>query len=213
MSRRTGSKTASPGDVRSSPRRSKADSPFRTICLLVLTCTLALGPASVGGSTQETTGEIPLEYQIKAAFLYNYIKFTKWPESTFKNEKNPYVIGVLGSNPFGSYLEKLVLKKTVKNRPIEIRCFKDQEGLRSCHVLFISSSEYLKLPKFLKSLAGSDVLTVSDMTNFIARGGMIHLFVKEKKVKFAVNFKAIETQRFKISSKLLKLADNPKEKE
>ena len=203
-----GKQSLLPGNARRVRRGSRSGPPFGTMFLLILTGSLLLGPAPVDGSTQETAKEIPVEYQLKAAFLYNYVKFTTWPKSTFKDERSAYVIGVLGTNPFGYCLEKLVAKKTVRKRPIEIRHFKNHKDIRSCHVLFVSSSEHARLPKILKSLARSNVLTVSDMKGFVARGGMIHLFLKEKKIRFAVNFETINKQPFKISSKLLKLADN-----
>lgn len=156
----------------------------------------------LSGLAQETAPE----YQIKAAFLYNFAKFVEWPPQAFADAKSPIVIGVLGQNVFDNNLEKVIHGKTVNNRPFLFKEFHSVTEVTNCHILFISASEKEKLPKILASLQGKSVLTVSEMDQFIASGGMINFVIEDQKVHFQINDEAAKKAGLKISSKLLSLA-------
>src|SRR5262249_43063188 len=100
----------------------------------------------------------PTQYQIKAAFLFNFAKFVGWPSSTFSNATSPIVIGVLGENPFGDDLEKTIRDKTVDDRPLTVRQFRSALEATNSHILFISTSEKSKLPQILETLRPYSVL-------------------------------------------------------
>lgn len=151
------------------------------------------------------------EYEIKAAFLFKFIKFVEWPESSFSSDTEPIIIGVVGKDPFGRNLDDTISGKTVKNRPIVIKRFKRYENIGRCHVLFISSSEKKRFFLILKQLMRRPVLTVSDTRNFARNGGMINLFTRNRKIRFQINLTSVETSGLKISSRLLRLADIIKE--
>src|SRR5437867_3518964 len=106
------------------------------------------------------------EYQLKAAFLYNFAKFTSWPAEAFSSPKAPLTIGVLGTDPFGAVLKNTVQGKTVNNRPILLRYLDRDESPKGCHILFISRSEAERIPAILASLAGQSSLTVSEVDRF-----------------------------------------------
>jgi|HubBroStandDraft_6_1064221.scaffolds.fasta_scaffold113561_3 hypothetical protein len=146
------------------------------------------------------------EYQIKAAFLYNFAKFVEWPASGFLDASAPLKICVLGQDPFGQSLRDITNGKTVSGRKLEINQVVDLERARSCHILFIASSEKTQLKQILESLRGSDALTVGDTLGFAEQGVMINLLLEENRVLFAVNRKAAEQAGLKISSKLLSVA-------
>ncbi len=168
--------------------------------LLVVSSGIAVAPFSLA---QE---EKPTEYQVKAAFLYNFAKFVEWPSDAFADPRSPIVLGILGEDPFGALLSEMVAGKTVNGRRLEVRHFRRGENFRDCHILFISSSEKRSVPLILGSLGGMSVLTVGETEGFAASGGTINLFLEQNKVRFEVNVEAATRSRLKISSKLLALA-------
>jgi hypothetical protein len=146
------------------------------------------------------------EYQVKAAFLYNFSRFVVWPSGSFAHSSSPLVIGVVGQDPFGSSLDKVTDGKTVDGRNIVIRRFRRVSDIEQCHVLFVSDSERERLPRILDRVENRGTLTVSEIDGFIARGGMINFAVESKKVRFDINSGAAERARLRISAKLLQLA-------
>lgn len=148
---------------------------------------------------------IPTEYQVKAAFLYNFSKFVEWPDKAFSNNTTSINICVLGRNPFGNSIDS-ISDKSVQGRTIQIIINPDSEHLNKCHILFISESEKGRLARIFNLLNYSSVLTVADLEGFASAGGMINLIMKDKKVSFEINLKAARKADLKISSQLLKLA-------
>jgi hypothetical protein len=146
------------------------------------------------------------EYQVKAAYLFNFLKFVEWPEESFADPLAPIVIGVVGEDPFGNALPQVVVGKTVQGRDLVIRIYRPGEDLRGAHILFISASERKRLPMILSSLHGSSVLTVADTAGFLDAGGMIQFLNENGRVRFAINVDATGRAKLKMSSKLLSLA-------
>jgi hypothetical protein len=150
--------------------------------------------------------EAPTEYQVKAAYLFNFLKFVEWPGDPLADTHGRWVIGIVGDNPFGDELTQIVSGKTVQGHELLVRRFQSGEDLHACHILFISTSEKKRLPSVLAALSGSNVLTVGDMDHFIESGGMIQFVMEEKRVRFAIDVGASSQARLKVSSKLLSLA-------
>jgi hypothetical protein len=146
------------------------------------------------------------EYQIKAAYLYNFLKFVEWPEDAFPDPLAPIVIGISGDDPFGNSLPQVVIGKTVQGRDLVIHKYHTGEDMRGAHILFISPSEKKRLPQILSSLRGSSVLTVADAEGFLEAGGMIQFVSENDRVRFAINVDATSRAKLKMSSKLLSLA-------
>lgn len=168
---------------------------------------LAAGLALVAGflGSGEASAQGSREYDIKAAFIYNFITFTEWPASAFHSTESPYVIGVVGEDPFGSALDMIVNGERIKGRPLVVRRFRRVDDAHNCHILFVSSSESRRLPDLLRRLRGLPVLTVSDMPGFTVAGGGIG-FVSTAKIGLNINPSAIRAGQLVISSKLLRLA-------
>lgn len=145
------------------------------------------------------------EYQVKAAFLYNFAKFIEWPPEALP-EGRPFVIGVLGHDPFGSALDEAVAGKTVRDRRIVVRRFSRIDEAADSHILFIGDSEAENLPRILKRLGPAPVLAVSDLPRFAEQGGMVQLVMEQSRVRFAINVGSMERAGLKPSSQLLKLA-------
>jgi hypothetical protein len=151
----------------------------------------------------------PSEYQVKAAFVYNFAKFVEWPTEAFAGPKSPMVIGVLGKNVFGGDLERTVRSKTVSEHPFQIKEFRSVTEATNCHILFISTSEKDRLAEILKQLHGTSVLTVGEMDHFTEAGGMINFVMEGNKVHFQINNEEAVKAGLKISSRLLSLAVSP----
>jgi len=169
--------------------------------LLTLLLTIHLAATPQGQAQVALT-----EYQVKAAYLFNFLKFVEYPNDSFADPLAPIVIGVVGDDPFGSALPQVVTGKTVQGRDLVIRNYRDGEELRGAHILFISASEKKRLPMIFSNLHGSSVLTVADMEGFLDAGGMIQFLNENDRVRFAINLDATTQARLKLSSKLLSLA-------
>lgn len=147
------------------------------------------------------------EYEVKAAFVYNFVKFVEFPSRAFTNGDSPMVIGVIGNNSFGDKIEQFAKGKTVNGRSLVVKRFgRVQDIATTCHVLFISSSEIGNLSRIMDRLKGSSVLTVGETDGFTRRGGIIGFVVDNDKIGFEVNLGAARRANLKISSKLLQLA-------
>jgi len=145
------------------------------------------------------------EYLIKAAFLYNFIKFVDWPSESFKNGAAPINLCVLGDDPFGEALDTL-RNKRVKGRRLVIKRVRRVEQIEGAHLLFISTSEKGRVKEILKSLADAPVLTISEMEGFGQNGGIINFITIDNKIQFEINSEKAQQHKLKISSQLLKLA-------
>jgi len=156
--------------------------------------------------TTETSGAVSREYQIKAAFLYNFAKFVDWPDEAFPNEQASLDFGVLGADPFAASLDSLS-GKIAKGRTLEIKRLKTAEEARMCHILFISASETNRLAQILETLKGSSVLTVGEAGRFTQLGGIIKFKTVENKVRLEINEDAASRSGLKIPSRLLNVAE------
>ncbi|HEY6166822.1 MAG TPA: YfiR family protein [Verrucomicrobiae bacterium] len=147
------------------------------------------------------------EYQLKAAFLFNFAQFVEWPAQAFPEAQTPLIIGVLGENPFGTYLDDLVRGETVKNRPLVVQRFRRVDEIKTCHVLFIGRPDADRPGQALTSLKGRSILTVGDTDSFAQRGGMIRFASEKNKIRMKINLEAAKAAGLTISSKLLRSAD------
>jgi len=147
------------------------------------------------------------EYQVKAVFLFNFAQFVEWPPAAFGDDKSPFVIGILGEDPFGAYLDEVVRAERVGNRPMRVQRYQRADEITTCHVLFISRSEESRLGQILASLKDRNILVVGDSDNFIQRAGMIQLATSQGKVHLRINVNAARTANLTISSKLLRSAE------
>jgi YfiR/HmsC-like len=172
-----------------------------TICLAAWMFILA-----VSGRAQIA----PTEYQIKAAFLFNFAKFVDWPATPDAPADSPIVIGVLGENVFHDDLQAAINGKKVNNHALQFRQYDSILQATNCQILFISPSEKNHFARIVSQLNKASVLTVSESDHFIEAGGMINFVILEKKVRFEINNEAAKKAGLTISSKLLSLAVHSK---
>ena len=149
----------------------------------------------------------PTEYQLKAVFLFNFAQFVDWPQESFPEAQMPLVIGVLGEDPFGTYLDEIVSGETVNNRQLEIQRYRRVDEMKTCHILFISQSESKQLEQIVADLKGRSILTVSDSDGFTRYGGMIRFVTEKNKLRLRINLEAATAANLTISSKLLRPAE------
>lgn len=178
--------------------RSRVGSAARVALSALLCVALALGVAARVGAES-------LEYGVKAAFVYNFAKFVEWPAESLIGD-TPFVIGVLGRDPFKRVLDETVSGKTVREKRIAVKRVLRIEDALDCHILYISDSEKDGIAEIIRHLDRLPALTVSDVGRFAERGGMIQLMMDQNRVRFAINLAATEQSGLKPSSQLLKLA-------
>jgi hypothetical protein len=146
------------------------------------------------------------EYQVKAAFLFNFARFVEWPADAFPSADSALQICVLGQDPFGRDFEQVIVDKTVNGHRIEIAHPEGVPQARACQILFIAASEKVRLSSILQGLKGASVLIVGDTPGFAALGGAINFVIDESRVRFEINLKAAELAHLKISARLLTVA-------
>lgn len=157
------------------------------------------------GATSATEALVSKEYQVKAAFLYNFLQFVEWPDTAFPDAQAPLGIGVLGENPFGNVLDEIVAGEIIRNRTVVVRRTFDIEALNHCNVIFISASEAARLEEIMPRLQAKAILTVSEIERFTERGGTIRFYLEGKKVRFEINPAIAHAHGMKMSSQLLSL--------
>lgn len=148
----------------------------------------------------------PSDYQLKAAFLFNFAKFIDWPNSSFASPQSPFVVCILGQDPFGSVLDDTLKGKMIGRRPIALRRLKHKaEGLQ-CQMVFVTSSESGHLAEIIETLQVANVLLVGESNGFAVLGGTIELTLEDSHIRFAINTDAADRSGLTVSSKLLALA-------
>ena len=143
--------------------------------------------------------EVSLAYKIKAAFLYNFVKYVEWPASEMQG---PLTICVAGRNVFGTVLDDTVRGETAGGRQIRTRVILEPEP--GCHVVFVPVGA--ATPAYLRFARTEPMLTVGETRTFLNGGGIISFFLDNDKVRFEINPQAAERANLRISSSLLKLA-------
>ena len=148
----------------------------------------------------------PSEYQVKAAFLFNFAKFVDWPSGTYPGPQSPFAICVLGDDPFGPVLENTLAGKSLGTHPVVLRRTKDLAEARRCQVVFVSSSQSHRYAEVVEGVRGARVLLVGETDGFASAGGAIEFTLEGNHVRFAINPEAAQRTGLTLSSKLLMLA-------
>lgn len=148
----------------------------------------------------------PTEYDIKAAYFFNFLKFVEWPADAVADPQGRWVIGIVGDSRVGAELSLLAEGKTVEGRGLLVKKLRAGDSLTRCNILFVSASEEKHLASILSGLQGSSVLTVADFDKFIERGGMIQFVTDGEGIRMDIDLGATGRARLKVSSKLLALA-------
>lgn len=161
-----------------------------------------------------TTAASPVskEYQVKAAFLYNFTKFVEWPSAKFADHQAPIVIGVLGKNPFGTALAEMLKERKVNGREVEFKLVSSVAEIRHLHVLFVAASEASRFEGLETALRENSVLGVGETESFLSQGGAIMFALEDDKLRFEIDMGSAEEASLRISAQLQKLARKVKRK-
>jgi hypothetical protein len=161
---------------------------MRTLVLLLL-----------GAGAAPQAQDVPIEYQVKAAFLYNFVRFVEWPGPSLAG---PLTICVAGRNPLGTFLEDTVRGEIVAGRAIATRVVLEPES--DCHVVFVPMGA--ASAAYLRAARNTPTLTVGESPSFIEMGGIINFVMDGGRVRFEINPQAADRAQLRISSRLLQLA-------
>lgn len=182
---------------------------IKTAAKIILFCAVF----ALCGVRPTRAATVASEYEVKAAFLYNFIKFVEWPPKAFPKQSSPIIIGILGDDdPFLdpvtriNYLNQTVRDKMINGRTIVVERSDRIGNLKNCQLLFIAKSERNHMKEIFSSINGMNILTVGETDNFCANGGMINFYMQSEKVRFEINVSAAERASLRISSKLLSVA-------
>lgn len=148
----------------------------------------------------------PTEYQLKAAFLFNFAKFIEWPLGSFSGPQAPFSICILGADPFGPLMEETVRGQAISGRVVRVRRVRNPADLRRCQIAFISTTEKNHLQDIFQAVRGANVLLVGETSGFTEAGGAIEFQMMDNRVRFSINPEAAERAGLRVSSKLLSLA-------
>lgn len=150
----------------------------------------------------------PLEYAVKAAYLYKLGLFVEWPATAFATPASPLNLCVVGEDPFGPLLDTAVRDQRVGGRPIAVLRMKSVGREAGCHILYIGNAEAPRSGQIAEAVRGSRVLTVTDGRGGVP--GIVHFVLKDNRVRFDIDDEAAAQNGLTISSKLLSLALNVK---
>ena len=145
------------------------------------------------------------ESEVKAMFVYNFLKFVEWPAEAFAGTKDPFVVLIIGEGPTADATERFLESKTIGERPLIVGRTQWDQSLSGARAVFVLERDAKKLRHILDAAAAAGVLTIGEGENFTTRGGVIALLVEDRKVRFDVDTSAAQTARLRISSKLLAL--------
>lgn len=160
---------------------------------------------SIHSHTQSLYG---LEYQVKAGFIYNFAKFTEWPEEAFDNDPNSIILCIIPNNPETNIFFNLRNKK-VGGKKIIIRKCNDvnDKDIEGCHILFIDSTDKKFIKNSLSIVKYRSLLTVGHSKGFTKDGGIINFFTEKGQLHFKANLEAARRARIKLGSQLLMSAE------
>lgn len=159
------------------------------------------------GHSEVERKDIAPEDRLKAVFLFKFTQFTEWPQEAFADPGSPFVIGILGSSPFGTFLDETVHNEQVHGRKIVVERFLTVAESQKCHILYIGSSETDRLGRVLEAIRSRPILTVSDIETAGQNSVMIRFVTKQNKIRFRINADAAREAKLTLSSKLLRAAD------
>jgi YfiR/HmsC-like len=152
----------------------------------------------------QSTG--PSEYELKAAFLFDFAKFVEWPPDAFANPQSAFLVCVLGPDPFGGALDDALLRHSIQGHAVALLRMKRTADIVGCQILFIPASERNRLPEVTAKLRGQSVLVIGENEDFATSGGVIQFALEQNRIRFLINTDAADRSGLKFSSKLLALA-------
>jgi hypothetical protein len=152
---------------------------------------------------------IARENEVKAALLFNFCHFVQWPETAFRGDSAPFIIAILGRDPFGRFIDELVRDERAHGRTIEVRRYARVEDITHAHLLYVGRSEQARIRSVIAALRGRPILSVGEEgePGYTRLGGVVGFFTERNNVRIRINLDEARRAGLTISSKLLRLAD------
>jgi YfiR/HmsC-like len=151
--------------------------------------------------------DAPTENRVQAVFLFNFSRFVEWPAQAFAAPNDPFVIGIVGSDPFGVRLDEAVRNEQINGHALTVRRFRSVSEVENCQILFIDRSEIGHLGQILAALDHRSTLTVSQAEGSAQRGVMIQFATENSRIRLRINVESARAVGLTISSKLLRPAE------
>ena len=180
--------------------------PLDRACRLLL---IALGVLLVGAARPPLHGALELEYKVKAATLYKIAKFVKWPDDAFATARSPFIIAVVGQDPFGPTLDSVLQGKTLHGRKIIIRRLAKAKDIHAPHVLYLGGLKDSEVQMVFKVCRGRPILVAGDSPEILRRGGTLHLFIEGTKLRFQIDAASAKKSNLSLNPRLLGLSKGP----
>lgn len=156
---------------------------------------------------QEVEDPVDTEYRVKAAFIYNFLRFTEWRTARSHSDPSDTIrVGVFGDQKSYPYLREME-KRDLDGHRIRVLPVKTHDALVDCHVVFFPGDAYKDDAVRMNELANRGILLIGEGYDFLKQGGLIGFYRKAHQVGFAVNLKACRRSSLRISSRLLEVAD------
>jgi hypothetical protein len=165
----------------------------------------ALAPQAPQAAIQQMSAGSPVEYQVKAAFILNFLNLTEWPAAALGPPSTPFRICVAGTGPLRSVLEDTIKGESVKGHPLVVERLA-RDAAQTCHVLFVPASDAAQTAELLRALGPAAVLTIGETESFLRAGGVVRFVVDQGHVRFDVNRRSAERHGLTLSSRLLRVA-------
>ncbi len=160
------------------------------------------------GATPSVYGQSSREFQIKAVLLFNLAQFVEWPTNTFETTNAPFVIGVLGPDPFRHVLDEVVRDERVQGRPIKVERYTWPSEIKTCHLLYVAETDARLMQRNLSQLPKGPIMTVSDQPGFLESGGALQLYTKsDGKIGMRINSETTRAAGLVVSAKLMRIAE------
>ncbi|MDD4882548.1 MAG: YfiR family protein [Gallionellaceae bacterium] len=170
--------------------------------LLLCTCLWLFAGGGAVAMAQDSAED---ELLLKAAFIYNFAKFTLWPEDAMGEAGTPFSLCIAGEDDLADALARLSGNQ-VKGRPLSILAVREARLPGRCQMLYVAASQQRGYPDLLRSLHGRPILTVSELPRFASSGGVIELYREHERVRFIINLGIARGAGLEISPSLLRLA-------
>jgi len=180
---------------------------LRPSCTIIAASALLLPAATLCGRPPVASTSAPLEYEVKAAFLFRFAQFVEWPADTFKQASEPFTYCTMGQDPLREALERTLDGKTIGQRPLRVEHVNREGKIDECQVLFVGGvGDKKHVAETLAKTRTLPILTVGETDQFAENGGAIGFCTEDNKIRFEVNLDAAGKAGLKISAKLLALA-------
>lgn len=175
---------------------------------LVIACASICGLSIFSGLFTASIASAEVgEYTLKAVYIWRLPSFIEWPnEKEGGNASKPFVISVIGANPFGAKLDELASKRTIHGKKVTVRHLSEVEGIEGSHILFIGRLKEKEMARVLSFTRDRPILTIADRIGASEKGVILNFQIIKSKLHFEINETAAHRSGLVVSSRILRIA-------